>query len=91
MGNFDFKVGTEPVPVASFPGLYPIYYLTKDGGILCPKCVNDNLTRCATDDGSNEDAQWYVIASDVNWENPELICDNCDCRIESAYSESDNS
>jgi hypothetical protein len=87
MGNFDFKVGTEPVPVASFPGLYPIYYLTKDGGILCPKCVNANLGLCADEN----DPQWYVIASDVNWENPELICDNCDCRIESAYAESDNS
>jgi hypothetical protein len=87
MGNFDFKVGNESVPVASFPGLYPIYYLTKDGGILCPKCVNANLGLCA----DSSDSQWYVIASDANWENPILFCDNCGCRIESAYAESDNS
>ena len=83
MGNFDFKVGTQPVPVASFPGLYPIYYVTQDGGILCPECVNMYLALCA----DSNDPQWYVIASDVNWENPELICDNCGCRIESAYAE----
>lgn len=83
MGNFDFKVGTQPVPELAFPGLYPIYYVTQDGGILCPKCVNANLGLCA----DSSDSQWYVIASDINYDNDGMQCDNCGCQIESAYGE----
>jgi hypothetical protein len=27
------------------------------------------------------------VALEVNWENPELFCDHCGNRIESAYAE----
>jgi len=88
--NFTFKVDANtPVPTVAFPGLYPIYYVTKDSGTLCPECVNDNLKLCSTDNGANEDAQWFVVASDINWENPELYCDNCECRIPSAYADNE--
>ena len=31
--------------------------------------------------------QWRIVASDVNWEDASLTCDNCGQRIESAYGE----
>ena len=30
---------------------------------------------------------WQVTAHDANWENPDLYCDHCSSRIESAYAE----
>ena len=84
--NFTFKVdASKPVPTVAFPGLYPIYYITRDCVCLCPDCVNDNLALCADTDNDN----WCVEISDVNWENPELYCDNCDCRIPSAYADNE--
>ena len=31
--------------------------------------------------------QWRIVASDVNWEDASLTCDNCSKGIESAYAE----
>ncbi len=84
--NFTFKVdASKPVPTVAFPGLYPIYYIMRDCAALCPECVNDNLTLCADTDNDN----WCVEMSDINWENPELYCENCDCRIPSAYADNE--
>jgi hypothetical protein len=67
----------------SWPGMYPLYYLTKDGGVLCPKCANDNINLVTDPD----DPQWYIVACDANYENNLLYCDHCDNRIESAYAD----
>ena len=84
--NFTFKVDANtPVPTVAFPGLYPIYYITRDCATLCPECVNDNLTLCADTDNDN----WCVEISDINWEHPEMYCDNCECRIPSAYADNE--
>lgn len=69
-------------------GGYPIWYLCRDGGVLCPACVTENIKeiRAALAD-SGTDMQWEINAADANWENPDLICDHCNKRIESAYVE----
>lgn len=67
----------------AWPGGYPIYYVTKDCGVLCPKCANKNLTQTL----DKEDAQFYITHADVNYEDPHLYCDHCNKRIESAYAE----
>lgn len=67
-------------PAYAWPGCYPIYYLCADGGTLCPKCANENKSLDSADD-----PQWHIIGQDVNWEDPELNCDNCNVRIDSAY------
>ena len=64
-------------------GGYPVYYVTKDGGILSPEAVLENLQ--LTNDP--EDAQWYVVASEVNYEDQDLFCDHTGKRIESAYGD----
>jgi hypothetical protein len=74
-------------PSSAWPGMYPLYYITKDGGCLCPECANKNknLTR------DIHDPQWYIVASEANYENEDLVCDNCNKKIESAYGEPNTS
>jgi hypothetical protein len=77
----------HPLMVARYSsvGCYPIFYYTEDGGVLCSYCVEDNIDYCC----KVHDPGWHVIGHDANWENPEMYCDNCEARIESAYAEDD--
>jgi hypothetical protein len=71
------------LPAYAWPGGYPIFYLAKDNGVLCPTCANEfNPER-------DNDEQLEAIAGDVNWEDPTLYCENCNKRIESAYAENE--
>lgn len=67
----------------AFPGGYPMYYVCRDNGILCPDCVNKEieLVKAATD------PQWEVIAAEINYEDEFLQCDHCYRLIESAYKD----
>ena len=60
-------------------GSYPIFYVTKRSGVLCADCANAQ--------GRKHDDP--VVAHDANWEDPDLYCDDCSKRIESAYAEKD--
>ncbi len=71
----------KPFDKYAWPGGYPIFYITEDGGVLCPDCAN---TEDTTD---TDDPQWRIVGAEVNYEDPELYCDNCNGRIESAYAE----
>lgn len=72
------------VPAQTFPGLYPVYYITADSGVLCPDCVNTNRALCA----DTNDPQWHVTQTEINWEASDWAwCDNCNGVISSAYSE----
>lgn len=74
----------ESGKLASFawPGGYPLYYVTQDGGVLCPGCAKTAESKGLT--GDLDDPQWYIIAVQINWEE-ELTCDHCNEKIESAY------
>lgn len=71
--NYDYCV---------FPGGYPLYYITADGGVLCAKCANDNYELTLNAD----DPQWYIVDVDVRWEDnyAPVYCDNCNARIQPA-------
>lgn len=56
----------------TWPGMYPLYYLTKDGGCLCPECANENM-----DLTTGDDPQWQITDVDANYEDTTLYCDNC--------------
>jgi hypothetical protein len=58
--------------------------VTSDGATLCRHCAASERASIGTTTGSDG---WCVVAIDVNWEDPELHCDNCSGRIESAYAE----
>lgn len=57
-------------------GCYPVYYLDSEGNTVCADCANDD------DHDGNAPS-----AAGVNWEDPDLYCDECSKRIESAYAE----
>lgn len=74
----------------AFPGGYPLFYLAKDNGVLCPDCANgDNGSECCNPD-CQDDPQWWLIGCDINYENDSLYCDHCGKLIESAYGDDDN-
>ncbi len=79
--------GTLEYPYWAWPGGYPIYYLTADGGILCPDCANGKNGSEASD--KNEDDQWRLVACDIHYEGEALPCDHCNAVIESAYGDPD--
>lgn len=70
----NLPVGSDGHLVAHvWPGGYPVYYLCEDGSILCNVCAN----------GERES----IIGAECNWEDPDMYCDECNGRIESAYAE----
>jgi len=80
-GKFMDEKGTYPA--FAWPGMYPLYYITKDGGALCPLCADQNKELTL----DPNDAQWFIVASEPNYENADLTCDHCNQPIESAYAD----
>ena len=70
----------------AWPGGYPLFYITKDCEVLCPKCANENKE--LTED--IDDPQWYITNVDINWEDTTLYCDHCSKHIESAYGDDED-
>ena len=68
-------------------GGYPVFMIAKDGGCLCYKCAKDNARLIIESTRNGFASEWCYFASGINWENPELFCENCNRRIESAYCE----
>jgi hypothetical protein len=72
-------------PAYAWPGGYPIMYVCNDGGVLCPTCMNAEREQIEASIAENANDGWNVIASDINYEDPNLFCDNCNKQIECAY------
>jgi hypothetical protein len=72
----------------AWPGGYPRYFITSDGAALSYKAAETErrLIRRAIRTNDTRSG-WRVVACDVNWEDPDLICDHTGARIESAYAE----
>lgn len=87
MTLLEIKARLRDGPYA-WPGGYPVYFVTADGGALSFKAarecwreiVGSHLTR-------RRDSGWYIVGADINWEDPGLYCDHTGERIESAYAE----
>lgn len=75
-----YDKGTQAVKFTSL-GCYPIFYVTNENNCLCPDCA------LALE--KDPDTIEHNAASDANWEDPDLYCDDCGSRIESAYAEKD--
>ena len=60
-----------------------MFYICQDGGILCPDCANAN----AALSGDRDDPQWNVVGYDINYEDEDLFCDNCNEPIPAAYAD----
>jgi hypothetical protein len=69
-------------------GCYPVFVLMSDSGVLCPDCVKTEYTELVDAIKRNDSTGgWLPMCIDVNWESPDLYCDHCSDRIESAYAE----
>ena len=73
----------------AWPGGYPTFFITSDGASLSHEAVRDNLRSILESIKHNQRDGWKIEALDVNWEDPDLICDHTGDRIESAYAEDD--
>jgi hypothetical protein len=71
----------------AWPGGYPVFYLCSDGGCLCPNCATKKRAQIFRSTYERSHDGWAIAGVDVNWEDPEMFCDNCNARIESAYAE----
>ena len=69
-----------------WPGGYPQYFITTDGGALSYATVRKELRRVIDAVAHRHvDSGWCVCVTDVNWEDEELYDDHTGERIESAY------
>ena len=71
----------------SWPGAYPKALITADGGCLCPDCVKKEWRLVCAESFENTNCGFRISGVGVNWENPDLHCDHCGKRMESAYGE----
>lgn len=73
----------------AWPGGYPLFFITDDGGVLSFKTVREEYDQIRESIEEDLNDGWRVVAVDVNWEDPELYDDHTNERIESAYAEDD--
>jgi hypothetical protein len=82
----DFRRAMRAGPYA-WPGGYPIFFITADGGALSFKAARNNrrkvISSIACDD---KGGGWRIVAADIAWEGP-LYCDYTGERIETAYGD----
>ncbi len=71
----------------AWPGGYPTFFVTSDGGCLCFQCAMHEAKRITESIREGARDGWRVETQDVNWEDAGLYCDHCNERIESAYAE----
>lgn len=69
----------------AFPGGYPLVLVMDDGECLCPACAKDNFKLIVAATKSNARDGWQAAGVQVNWEDNELFCANCDNQLEAAY------
>jgi hypothetical protein len=79
-GLADYRDSDGKLESYAFPGGYQLYYIDASGNALCPECANLDYV----DDYNSDDRP---VAAAVNYEDPDLYCDHCGERIESAYAD----
>lgn len=62
-----------------------LYFLTKDGGVLGVETVLEEID--SVDFNDEDDAQWFIIGSAVNYEDHELYDSHTSNLIPAAYEE----
>lgn len=82
----DFNKALADGPYA-WPGGYPFYFITSDGGALSFEAAKAERRQIVESIARGLDDGWRIVARDVNWEDGDLTCDHTGERIESAYAE----
>lgn len=87
---FDFNKALADGPYA-WPGGYPRYFITADGGALSFFAANEQAAEIRNAIiAADRSSGWCVVAVDVNWEDDSLTCDHTGALIECAYPADDN-
>ena len=82
----DYRKAVRQGPYA-WPGGYPLYWITADGGVLSWKVGAEEERRNVIDAITNEHADdWRIVAVEINYEDAHLVCDHSNEQIESAYT-----
>jgi hypothetical protein len=66
-----------------WPGGHPFYYLDSDNSVLCPGCARKQ------EQEEDPIERFLPVDYGINYEDPDLYCDECSARIGSAYAEED--
>lgn len=68
-------------------GCYPRFWLTSEGATVSHAAIMADVWTFARATRDQSKDGFCVVACDVNWEDPNMICDVTGERIESAYAE----
>jgi hypothetical protein len=71
----------------AWPGLYPVHYIAYDGEAICPACVTKERKLIMRSTAEQDRSGWHIEGMQVNWEDTNLTCANCDKKIECACGE----
>ena len=71
----------------TWPGGYPLYFITSDGAALSFDAVRDNFKLCLYETKNGNCGGWCIVACDINYEDSGLYCDHTGQRIQSAYGD----
>ena len=82
-----YRHHAHPFHAYAWPGGYPRFAITNDGGALCYGCLKTERHAILESIRDKKNNGWRVVAFDINWEDPGLYCAHCGSRIESAYAE----
>lgn len=74
----------------AWPGGYPMYFITEDGGTLHFECVKENYREVVEAIRDNYSDGWKVVACEINEEKHDLYCDQCSDRIEAGTEPDDD-
>ena len=70
----------------AWPGGYPMYLITDDGGALHFKCAREQYREIVETFISHYSSTgWKIVGCEINDEDNSLYCDHCDERIETSY------
>lgn len=89
METFDIKMFARQLRLGpyTFPGCYPVYFITNDGCALCFNCAHKERHLIYDSIRSNANDGWRVMGADINYEDNNLYCEHCNKEIECAYGD----
>lgn len=73
----------------AWPGGYPQYFVTRDGGALSFDAVREQLRNVAWDHLNDASTGWRIDHIAINYEDADLVCDHTGKRIPAAYGDDD--
>lgn len=75
----------------AWPGGYPLYFIMADCEPMHFKCARENakeiISAMLDSRRPYHGRQWECVACDINYEDSDMYCAQCNGKIESAYGE----